>query len=435
MTEQLLKLDHSIFYLINTTLANSWFDAFFPIWTNFHKLQVFLYIVAPILLMYTYWKARGKGLALVISAVVMTALLDQFVRIIKPVFDRPRPFITENLPFDVIFRGDPQGGLSFPSGHAVDGFFIATFLGFYFPKLRWLFFTLATLTAYSRVYCGVHYPSDVVVGAILGIILAWLAFFLINKIRAGKTVYLSRFVFVALIIFSQSGFSYDDPTQGKAFFPWLWEDQFKPTIQNGFDKNGFLILGIGGLTTVAAHQYDVQAVEYNHKGHELLIDPRTASDFAKIGSGVLGVGITVAQIIWDQPNGLMHARALALTTLSHVSLAFIFQRERPDGRGDYLPFPSSYPSGHASSAFATAGSLAYAYGWKAGLPAYIVASGISISRIKDSAHWISDITSGITLGIFWARASYLVHLNPQAEMKWMPIPTNDGLALFFQHRF
>lgn len=435
MTETLLEFDYSIFYLINTTWSNSFFDAFLPIWTNFHKLQIFLYIVAPILLIYTYWKSRGKGVAVVLGAVALTALLDQFIRTIKPVFGRPRPFIAENLPFDVIFRGDPQGGLSFPSGHAADGFFIAMFMGFYFPKLRWLFFSLATLTAYSRIYCGVHYPSDVAAGAILGVILAWLTFILINKIRAGKTVYLSRFIFVGLIIFSQSGFSYEDPTQGKPFLPWLWEDQFKPTIQNGFDQNGFLILGIGGLTTIAAHQYDTEVVEYNQKGHELLMDEQTASDFAKVGSGVLGVSIAIAQIIWDQPNGLMHARSLALTTLSHVSLAFIFQRERPDGRGDYLPFPSAYPSGHASSAFATAGSLAYAYGWKAGLPAYFVASGISISRIKESAHWISDITSGITLGVFWARASYLTHTNPQAELNWMPIPTNDGLAIYFQHRF
>ncbi|MES2803823.1 MAG: phosphatase PAP2 family protein [Bdellovibrionota bacterium] len=435
MFEKLIELDHSLFYLINTSLANSWFDTFFPLWTNFHKLQIFLYLIAPVLLIYTYWKARGKGLALVISAVLMTTALDQFIRIIKPVFNRPRPFVTENLPFEVIFRGDPQGGLSFPSGHAADGFFIAVFLGLYFPKLRWLFLTLATLTAYSRVYCGVHYPSDVLGGAVLGIISAWLAFFLINKIRQSNTVFLSRFVFLALIIFSQSGFSFEDPTQGKPFLPWLWQDQFKPTIQNGFDDNGFTILGVGALTTIAAHQYDTDVVEHNRKGHDLLMDRRTSKDFARVGSGALGVGIAIAQIIWDQPNGLMHARALALTTLSHVSLSFIFQRERPDGRGDYLPFPSSYPSGHASSAFATAGSLTYAYGWKAGVPAYTVATAIAISRVAENAHWISDITSGITLGVFWARASYLAHSNPTAELNWMPIPTNDGLAIYYQHRF
>lgn len=435
MFEQLLQLDYSIFFLINTTLANPLFDSFFPVWTNFHKLQLFLYVGAPLLLMYTYWKARGKGVAIMMSAVAMTALLDQFIRIIKPVFNRPRPFVTENLPFDVIFRGDPQGGLSFPSGHAADGFFIAIFLGFYFPKLRWLFLFLATLTAYSRVYCGVHYPSDVTAGAILGVILAWLAFFLVNKIRAGKTFILSRFIFIAVLIFSQSGFSFEDPTQGKPFVPWLWEDQFKPAIKNGFDDNGFLILGIGGLTTIAAHQYDTDVVEYHQKGHDLLINRANTKAWARVGSGFLGVSIAVGQLIWDQPNGLMHARALALTTLSHVSLAFIFQRERPNGRGDYLPFPSAYPSGHASSAFATAGSLAYAYGWKAGIPAYAVASAIAISRIAESAHWLSDITSGITLGVFWARASCLTHLNSQTDLNWMPLPTNDGLAIFFQHRF
>lgn len=434
MKEKLLEFDYFIFQLINTTWANSWLDVFLPVWTNFHKLQIFLYIIAPIILLYVFWKARAKGVILMIWAVVLTTAVDKLVNLIKPYFNRIRPFNAE-LPFPVIFRGDPQGGLSFPSGHAADGFFIAIFLGFYFPKLRWGFLALASLTAYSRIYCGVHYPSDVFCGALLGATLGWIMYKLTDRIRRSKTVVLSRFVFFTLILLSWKSFSFEDPTKGKTFVPWLWEDQFKPTIKNGFDDTGFTILGVGALTTIAAHQYDYDVVEHNERGHDLLMDRATSEDFAKVGSGFLGVSIAIGQIIWDQENGLMHGRALALTSLSHVSLSFIFQRHRPDGRGDYLPFPSSFPSGHASSAFTSAGSLMYAYGWKVGVPAYLVATGISISRIAENAHWISDITSGIALGVFWARASYLTHTQQTAQLSWMPIPTADGLGIYFQHQF
>ena len=434
MFEQIIALDHALFYFINTTLANPLFDYFFPVYTNFHKIKIFMYIITPLILAVAYYRARWKGIAVVLGAVALSTAVDGLVRIIKPVFNRLRPFNSE-LPFEVIFRGDPQGGLSFPSGHAADGFFIAVFIGLYFPRWRWYFIFLATLTAFSRVYCGVHYPIDIIAGAMLGSILAWLAYTLINKIRQKKVLKVHSMIFLALLLIARPGFSYEDPTQGKPFFPWLWQDQFKPTITNGFDQNGLTILGVGALTTVAAHQYDQDVVTHNRKGHDLVMDRRTSKHFATVGSGALGVSIALAQIIWDQPNGLMHARAIALTTMTHVSLAFIFQRQRPDNRGDYLPFPSSYPSGHASSAFASAGALQYAYGWKAGVPAYAVATAVAMSRIAENAHWISDITSGITLGVFWARASYLTHLNPQTPLSWMPIPTENGLALFLQHRF
>ena len=77
----------------------------------------------------------------------------------------------------------------------------------------------------------------------------------------------------------------------------------------------------------------------------------------------------------------------------------------------------------------------YAYGWKVGVPAYTVATAISVSRVAENSHWISDVTAGIALGVFWARASYLTHSQRADGLNWMPIPTSDGLAIYFQHQF
>jgi undecaprenyl-diphosphatase len=60
------------------------------------------------------------------------------------------------------------GGKSFPSSHAANNFGAATILTYFYRKIAWIFFSLAALVAFSRVYVGVHYPFDVLAGAILG---------------------------------------------------------------------------------------------------------------------------------------------------------------------------------------------------------------------------------------------------------------------------
>jgi undecaprenyl-diphosphatase len=84
---------------------------------------------------------------------------------IKAAVGRPRPF-------EAIPEADPLlGGVvgsSFPSGHAATSFAGAVFLAFAMPRVALALFALATAVGYSRVYVGVHYPADVLAGAILG---------------------------------------------------------------------------------------------------------------------------------------------------------------------------------------------------------------------------------------------------------------------------
>jgi hypothetical protein len=84
--------------------------------------------------------------------------------IVKVIVRRPRPVI-EGLP--------PLGGapssLSFPSGHATSSFACATAMSRIAPEATIPFFVLAAAIAVSRPYLGMHYPSDVLVGAVLGV--------------------------------------------------------------------------------------------------------------------------------------------------------------------------------------------------------------------------------------------------------------------------
>lgn len=84
----------------------------------------------------------------------------------KAIVPRHRPFETQ--------LGPKSSTHSFPSGHAATSFACATVLSFYAPRYRVAFFTLATLIALSRVYNGMHYPTDVLAGSLLGVLIALL---------------------------------------------------------------------------------------------------------------------------------------------------------------------------------------------------------------------------------------------------------------------
>lgn len=228
---------------------------------------------------------------------------------------------------------------------------------------------------------------------------------------------------------SLSAMSFDDPTGGKPFIPWLWNDQLLPPIKNSLDSGGRTILLGAGLSTAASHQYDDDVFRHNNDISRRLLNQDSISFFNVLGAGTAGVGIAIAQIFFDQENGLKHSRALLLTSTSHFLLAFTTRRDRPSG-GDFLGFPSSFPSGHTSSAFATATSLSYAYGWKAGIPSFALATGIGLARLSENRHWLSDVVAGAFLGVFWARASYSTSSEEKtSQIQIFPSITDNGFFI------
>ena len=116
-------------------------------------------------------KGRRAGVAVTVASLGTTYVVQQ---IIKPVFRRNRPWVGRNVNVVGIRTTDA----SFPSGHSAASFAAATALAAYYPKTAPLLYLLATGVAASRVHLGHHFPSDTLVGGLLGMasgaLVAWL---------------------------------------------------------------------------------------------------------------------------------------------------------------------------------------------------------------------------------------------------------------------
>ena len=96
-------------------------------------------------------------------------------KLLKRVFVRERPFITHST---ICLAGAPLDRYSFPSGHTLHAVSFAWQASIHFPELAWVLAPLALLIACSRVVLGLHYPTDVLVGAAIGASLAELGLLL-----------------------------------------------------------------------------------------------------------------------------------------------------------------------------------------------------------------------------------------------------------------
>ncbi|NWF89609.1 MAG: phosphatase PAP2 family protein [Ignavibacteriaceae bacterium] len=162
MSDFFYSIDLIIFYFFNHTLSIGFLDRFFSIFTNVNNW----YIAYIILLGIAFTKGGTRGKIAVGFIILLILVTDQIGhKVIKEIFQRIRPC---NALSDVITPLGCNGTYSFPSNHALNNFAAATFFYRLYPKLKWVLFVTASLVAISRVYLGLHYPSDIVGGAIIG---------------------------------------------------------------------------------------------------------------------------------------------------------------------------------------------------------------------------------------------------------------------------
>jgi len=172
MLEIFTSIDRAVFLFFNSTISNPVFDVFFKFIT-LRNSWIIPGIIAALLFII---KEKKKALIVLGCLVITIAISDPFcVRILKPLFHRLRPchpsyFIDGQHLFLAggNFLFGMKKSLSFPSAHAMNWFSGGTLLFLFYPK-RWVWFlTFAFLVALSRVYVGVHYPSDIFAGAVIG---------------------------------------------------------------------------------------------------------------------------------------------------------------------------------------------------------------------------------------------------------------------------
>lgn len=171
-------MDFYFFNLLNQ-FAGRW-DILDAVAVFFARYIGYILVLAALLFLLKnfkkYWPMAAKVfVAAVLSRLVITELIRFF-------WERPRPFVENNI--NLILSHDATG--SFPSGHAAFYFAIAAVVYFYNKKLGVLFFIASFLMGVARVFSGVHWPSDIFAGALIGIFSGWLVMKIFTKILAAK---------------------------------------------------------------------------------------------------------------------------------------------------------------------------------------------------------------------------------------------------------
>lgn len=168
MIDLLYNLDLYIFKFLNQTISNPLFDKFFPFITNPQNW----FIAFIILWLTAIFKGGRLGKISAIGIIILIVLSDQISsHLLKPLIERVRPCnVVENVNLLVTCTKS----YSMPSSHAVNNFAAAVFFSRLFPKLRTSLFIVATLVALSRPIVGVHYFSDIFIGAVIGALLGYL---------------------------------------------------------------------------------------------------------------------------------------------------------------------------------------------------------------------------------------------------------------------
>ena len=214
MIEFLSDIDTQLLLFFNGIHSPFW-DYFMSAFTG-KVIWVPMYAsILYILLKNFHWKV---ALCYVVAIALTITFADQMCNsFLRPLVGRLRPSNPENPIADLVYivNGRRGGGFGFPSCHAANSFGLAIFLICLFRK-RWLsiFIVLWAFTnSYTRLYLGLHYPGDLVAGAIIGGFGGWLFYFIAHKLTKSASVR-RELSFLRAIIHRPRLLLLDDPFNG-----------------------------------------------------------------------------------------------------------------------------------------------------------------------------------------------------------------------------
>jgi membrane-associated phospholipid phosphatase len=150
-----------------------------------------------------------------------------------------------------------------------------------------------------------------------------------------------------------------------------------------------------------------------------------AGTIAKNALVVAAFAVPAVQEDWD--GALQAGGSIGGTILVTQGLKEIFPSRRPDGSDD-----RSFPSGHTSTSFAAAATLHNRYGWEAGLPAYVVASFVGLSRVEARKHRVGDVLVGAAIG---TATGHLITRKANARVQIVPWGDTKSAGIDMTLRF
>jgi undecaprenyl-diphosphatase len=167
---------------VNNGMQNAFLDWLCPLL----RKQGNWYLLYAVLVFFLYRKHQKNTIWIVVGAALMILITDQLsAHLIKNIVQRLRPCNDPALQSQVHLLVHCGQGFSFVSSHATNHFALAIFVPAFFPDQgKWLLpvaLLWAGSIAFSQVYVGVHYPFDVICGALLGSIIAYIAALIVRK--------------------------------------------------------------------------------------------------------------------------------------------------------------------------------------------------------------------------------------------------------------
>ena len=167
------RFDNYILFIIEKYVHNKYLDIIMPIVTFTGNLGSIWFIIAIVLIIDKPYRAIGNSIiiTLIIGTIIGEGILKHIVRRVRPC-NRQENFRLPSLKLT---------SYSFPSGHTLSSFAAAEMLSLYFTQYRLVFMSMAFLIAVSRLYLYVHYPTDVIVGLIIGVLCSKIVFIMLQQ--------------------------------------------------------------------------------------------------------------------------------------------------------------------------------------------------------------------------------------------------------------
>lgn len=178
MIDAITSIDINILMFIREHFANPVMDKIMVVISTLGNIG-FIWILIGVALVMNK-KYRTIGIVLILALIIEVTFVDG---IVKKLVQRNRPFLDFS---QIKLLIKMPTSYSFPSGHTASSFAAAIVLGKYFRKYRYIAYGAAILMGFSRLYLFVHYPSDVIVGAIIGIICGLAAIKIVKYIKHRK---------------------------------------------------------------------------------------------------------------------------------------------------------------------------------------------------------------------------------------------------------